>query len=266
MLRLIATFVLLFSWSQASLGTPTQKKTQQKEAPANPKSTEVASQPRSLAPSGQDSSQPESPKSQTKNNVPNYQRRDWVDRTMAISTAVLSLFTLGMAVVIFRQLRATQLSERAWVTGSPEFNNFTRAPASNEYIVYPVSYTNVGKSPARLMQAGVSLKMIESLSNLPKRPAYLPSELAELNQVLLVPGDSFALTAPPIQMTEAQYWDMRNSRVVLWAHGFVKYRDIFGRKHETVFCHYYRLPEPTAPTIEGFSRCINAPSGYNKAT
>jgi hypothetical protein len=78
---------------------------------------------------------------------------------MAISTAVLSLFNLGMAVVIFRQLGAAQLSERAWMIGSPEFNNFTRAPRPGEYINYPVSYKNVGKSPARLLEAGISLKM-----------------------------------------------------------------------------------------------------------
>jgi len=47
---------------------------------------------------------------------------------MAISTAFLSLFTLGMAFVIFFQLRATQHSERAWMIGNPEFNNFTGPP------------------------------------------------------------------------------------------------------------------------------------------
>jgi len=82
---------------------------------------------------------------------------------MAIATAFLSLFTLGMAFVIFFQLRATQHSERAWMIGSPEFNKFTRAPANNEVIVYPASYKNVGKSPARLLEAAVSLKMVEKL-------------------------------------------------------------------------------------------------------
>jgi hypothetical protein len=118
-----------------------------------------------------------------------------------------------------------------------------------------------------LTEAGVSLKTIISLDNLRRpRPSYVPAEVVKFENLLLVPKDSFALTAPPIQISAVQYGDIIQGKLVLYGHGFVKYRDVFGRKHETTFCHYYRIPSPNAPAVEGFTRAVTAPPEYNKAT
>lgn len=194
-------------------------------------------------------------------------------------TAAAVLVGIVTAIAVWRQMRANEVAaqaagrnsqsvmdaERAWMIGNPEFNNFTRPPATNEYILYPVSFENVGKSPALLLEAGVSLKMTDSLENL-REPTYVPEEVVKFEQLLLVPQDSFALTALPLQITEAQYFAMRRREIFLYGHCFVKYRDIFGQEHETAFCHYYRVPWANEPTTEGFTRCIAAPTEYNKAT
>ena len=237
-----------------------------RNANADSQGSEAIPQKAGITFSGVNNCAPYSPKDGANEQNVQQPKRDWLDPT-AVFTAILAFVTLAMTVAIFRQLRVSQLAERAWMMGNPEFNPFTGPPPPGSYIVYPASYENVGKSPARLLEAAVSLKTIGSLDNLPRpRPTYIQAEIIKFEDLLLVPNDSFALTAPPVQIDTSQYSAIMQGKLVLYAHGFVKYKDVFGRKHETTFCHYYRIPSANAPTVEGFTRAVEAPPEYNKAT
>jgi hypothetical protein len=208
------------------------------------------------------------------------QPRDPVFVLYVVLTGFAVIAGVITAIAVWRQMKANEktaeaartsaqsvmVAERAWMIGSPEFNNFTRAPAADEYVVYLASYKNVGKSPAILLEAGVSLKMVRRLENLPETPTYVPAEIVRFERLLLVPDDSFALSSQQLQMTTDEYSALYNRENFLVAHGFVRYEDIFAQRHETTFCHYYRVPWPNELIAEGFSRYVNAPPEYNKAT
>jgi len=85
--------------------------------------------------------------------------------------------------------------------------------------------------------------------------------------VLIVPEDSFADTTVS-QLTREEYLAVKDPRkaLILYAYGFVKYLDVFGKLRETSFCHYYYVPGPYELQIEGFRLCVDAPPAYNKAT
>jgi hypothetical protein len=184
---------------------------------------------------------------------------DWA-AVAAVVVAVLSM------IFVWQQVRVMRNSERAWMTGDPEFNIFTKPPDPAGCILYPASFRNCGRSPARISEAGLSLKKaLGSLTNIPKNPSYEKREIILVNR-LLVPNDLFALTAPPTPLSVEEYQSLRERKLFLYAHGFVKYRDIFGKKRETRFCHYYRIPEAGGALVEGFSTFIDAPRNYNKAT
>lgn len=184
---------------------------------------------------------------------------DWV-AVASVTIAILSMIFVWQQVLVMRN------SERAWVTGDPEFNIFTKPPDPGDVILYPASFKNCGRTPAQIGEAGLSLKkVLGSLESIPRNPSYEQRELVSVNR-LLVPNDLFALTAPPIPLSVEEYRSLRDRKLFLYAHGFVKYRDIFGKKRETRFCHYYRIPTPDGALVEGFSTFIGAPRSYNKTT
>jgi len=148
----------------------------------------------------------------------------------------------------------------------PGIQQLHGAAQAGEYVAYLASYKNVGKSPARLLEAGISLKMVDRWEDISLHPTYTPGEVVTFERLLLVPDDSFALSAPHLQMTAIQYAAMYSRRLVLYAHGYVLYLDVFDRRHKTTFCHYYRVPWANELTAEGFTRAVNAPAQYNKAT
>jgi hypothetical protein len=186
------------------------------------------------------------------------QPSDWTGDA-AVLIALLSM------VFVWQQVRTMKNSERAWIMGSPEFNNFTKPPDPGEYVLYPASFKNFGRTPAKVIEAGISLKTIKSLKNMPPTPVYVTGEVLPLGN-LLVPEDSFALAALPLVISKQEYWEIMNRELFLYAHGFVKYRDVFGKKRETRFCHYYLVPFPGGLVVEGFGTYTEAPSKYSKAT
>jgi hypothetical protein len=179
-------------------------------------------------------------------------------------TALTLVVLVGTLLMIYRQTGVFRRAERAWMVGKSEITPFK----VNEKVFYPATFTNVGKSPAKVIEAGVSLKKIGSLSHISLQPKYEPNEVLSFNEMLVAPTDSFDLTAPEIGMTESEYKSLNLSppTLFLYAHGFVKYVDAFGVKHETRFCESYYISGSTGPTVEGFQRYLMAPREYNKAT
>jgi hypothetical protein len=191
------------------------------------------------------------------------QSHDWIDKVNACSTVVIAVFTILLFVGVVYQVRTARNSERAWMMGIPEFNNFTKPPEPDECVLYPASFKNFGRTPARIVEAGLSLKLAQSFKSIPHKPIYTPEETKLLGN-LIVPKDSFILTARPLALSVTEYHAIKNGDLLLYAHGFVKYRDVFNNKRETRFCHYYMVPAPDGPD-KGFQAYPDAPREYNEA-
>lgn len=187
-----------------------------------------------------------------------------------VCLTALTLF-VGFAtfIMVYKQTKAFRQSERAWMIVNPIFEKLASPPVGqNQNLLYPVSIKNCGKTPATIVEAGVAFRKIDSLSHIPKVPLFEKTEITSLNALLLVPQDSFLLTAPEVTWTREEYGAVHRhpAELFLYAYGFVKYLDAFGKPHESWFCHHYYVSEPQDPDIRGFQRYVKAPAIYSKAT
>lgn len=210
------------------------------------------------------------------------------DRIIALATVVYAVVTIVMFFSIRSQAKATHRqadiardaadaakqsadalmsSERAWMIGKPNMRKFERAPEPLELFMYVCNFKNIGRTPARIIQTGLALRKTKSLKDIPPEPGYEKGEIFSYNEILIVPRDSFANTTVS-QITKQDYLALKPSGIglAIYAYGFVNYLDVFGNCHETCFCHYYYIPGPLEPQIEGFRLLVDAPPAYNKAT
>jgi hypothetical protein len=186
----------------------------------------------------------------------------WLVRVGIIQALILA-FTFW---AIFHQAFVTKSSERAWMIGSPNMQKFDSPPESgSQLFMYVCNLKNTGRTPARILETGLALRTSKSLGNIPQTPSYKAEEMSSLNKILLVPKDSFGRTTAS-QITSEEYIAVKNREMILYAYGFVKYLDVFGKPRETRFCHYYYVPGAYELQIEGFRLCIEAPPAYNMAT
>ena len=174
---------------------------------------------------------------------------------------VVSVTTFGM---VWRQTKSLRTIERAWVIGVPELGKLEKPSESGDRITVPVAFKNVGKTPAKIIEAGVSLKTTDTFKNISPQPTFTSSERITLGALLLTPEDFFYLTTPEIMLTEIQYTAIRDDKLFLYCYGFARYEDAFGTKRESRFCQYYLVSDEIK--AEGFQRCIDAPSRYHEAT
>jgi hypothetical protein len=101
------------------------------------------------------------------------------------------------------------------------------------------TFQNVGKTPGFIKQFGCRFIPIRNLGDLPPEPKYLNPVDADSEVEPVIPGKSYerliyaALeTDLPHQEMEEKY---RTKNCLLYAYGFVKYWDMYGRVQETRF-------------------------------
>jgi hypothetical protein len=164
-------------------------------------------------------------------------------------------------------------SERAWMIGTPDITKLDLLPVPGAKFIYKCNLRNVGRTPARMIQAGLAFRKAKSLSDIPQTPIYEEEEIHSLNKILIIPQascstpqDSFYIRGEAKLTGEELIAVKRGTGGILYAYGFVKYLDSFHREHETHFCHYYHVPGPYDIAEEGFQLCVDAPREYNKAT
>ena len=112
------------------------------------------------------------------------------------------------------------------------------------------NFKNVGKSPAFVEKVATRFIVIKSLDELPPEPQYLPPvNLASSSEPVLV-GET--LDRPMYMPVESKlsYAELeaehRSGKCILYAYGFVRYSDVYGREHETRFGLAYKsAPTPT---------------------
>jgi hypothetical protein len=174
---------------------------------------------------------------------------------------VVSGATFGM---VYRQTKSLRTIERAWIIGVPELGKLEKPSERGDLITLPVAFKNVGKTPAKIIEAGVSLKTTDTFENISPQPTFRSSERITLGALLLTPQDFFYLTTPKIMLTQIQYNAIRDRKLFLYCYGFARYEDAFGTKRESKFCQYYLVSDEIK--AEGFQRCLDAPSRYHEAT
>jgi hypothetical protein len=180
----------------------------------------------------------------------------------------LQALVLLLTVAVLRlQVRTARETERAWMIGSPNMEKLGSPPDGRANLLYVCNLKNTGRTPARILQSGLAFRKAKSVDDIPRTPSYREDEIFSFEKVLIVPQDSFASTTM-CEVTTEEILAVKGSerRFVLYAYGFVKYLDVFGKLRETCFCHYYYMPESYEPPIEGFRLCVEAPAAYNKAT
>ena len=163
-------------------------------------------------------------------------------------------------------------SERAWLLINPEhwdnqgelqgpFQNTTGARFS-------LAIKNVGKTPAHLVASSFKYVLLDDLAELSPTPQY-PSASDEGGRILM-PNDSYS------QMVELEGWapedlgplitDIQQRKKVLFAYGYIQYRDNFQRMHECRVGLVYDLLYLTGRVTPQMRKKRGGPPSYNRAT
>jgi len=256
---LVLILILAFS-SVTSASASLQEENQKRNTDANPESAEVVSQPGGVISSGGNNGQPQCPTCCTEIETSHQPRRDWVDPT-AIFTAVLSLFTFGMAVVIYFQLRAVQLSERAWMIAQMEIP--PDEYKTDQILRLACHIKNMGRTVAFLTAKGEQKEISDKSYSLPNPPLNYANTIRWPEKAFAFPPTADIVIFHYLFQDETK--PVYNGDKVLWIHGFIEYADVFGHSHETRYCFRYHpgLGGKDSVTV-GFYP--DGPDAYNKAT
>lgn len=181
---------------------------------------------------------------------------------------------IGICIGV-KTLKAIQLQARAMMDAdSPlcliEWDNFVHlnpeAPNGVLAHAFKWNFKNVGKSPAFVEIVASRFIVIKSLDELPPEPQYLPPvNLASSSEPVLVGGTLDRPIYSPVE-SKLSYAELdtehRSGKCILYAYGFVRYSDVYGREHETRFGLAYKsAPRPTI-AIDGFYWA--GPQAYNR--
>ncbi len=207
-------------------------------------------------------------------------KHDMVDKLNAVSTAVIAVFTFGMFLCIWMQIRASKNTERAWIIVSPlelappiGFIPGTNAGnienhliGVNQQNVFSCAIKNTGNTPAQLLKLAMTYRTVNSVGEIRATPEY--GEKDNLNGLLLVKDDSVGFEAvlePNPILTKTEWDAVHAQQLTLYVFGVVAYKDVYGKSHETRFGYLYLIPKGGDRTPKGFNR-EKMPRAYNSAT
>jgi hypothetical protein len=133
--------------------------------------------------------------------------------------------------------------------------------------LFQASVKNCGKTPAQVLGASLRFTTMDNLEDLPTNPAY--GTITPYEGLLLVPQDSFGIQeplAPNPTLNEVDGQAVMNGTKHVYAFGIVKYKDVYGKNHETRVGYRYYFPQGG---LAGIQKPIFQRYGslaYNKAT
>ena len=164
---------------------------------------------------------------------------------------------------------AVTFVERGWLlTDSWEVTQPTPWPQSGPPALNSFKYSmkNFGQTPIFVVSTGSRFRLVSSLENLPNEPEYgavlhLPFE------IVIAPDKSTPAVEchvePDGRLSSHDVEEIRGGRKMLYGYGFVTYRDVFGKIHETRFCARYH-PGFLNDTYHGLR--LAGPPAYNRQT
>jgi hypothetical protein len=194
---------------------------------------------------------------------PAKQAHDAIDLLNALSTAVVSAFTVVLAIVAYRQYAATRIAERAWVVSQAPDPPPTN-PEGDVAIRWVVE--NRGRTPAWVTSLGSAARIIKARDELPENPPYTMAGPFTREGTVLPPKAkaSRGVTIPAAKMAAVEH-GYEGKEYALYVFGIVEYRDIFGSKHETRYCYRFK-PGPTEADPAPRDFYVDGPSSYSRAT
>jgi hypothetical protein len=172
------------------------------------------------------------------------------------------------------ELRAT------WEPGDPQVpSDQMRA----EVHLFHARIQNAGNSVAQIDEVSVKYVYIEEgISRLPETPVY--GRISPQNGYLLIPKDEYWATerlgnfdtattdesrskgTENGLLKKSQIANLEDGSDSLYAYGFVRYRDVFGKHRETRFGYVYEFPQWYQPELGKARFKHDGPEQYNRAT
>jgi hypothetical protein len=181
-------------------------------------------------------------------------------------TAIYTLFSGFTLFAVFRQNRSIQNTERAVLV--PSWDNLVHlnpeaAPGKLAHC-FQWNFQNCRKTPGFIRELQGTLILLESMADLPRRPKY--DKRISFQSDPLIPGKMMEtmIYSPLDDSREYQAIEVefRKNGKILFAYGFVRYEDIFGRMHETRFGLRYAASEAFRPSEDHF--VVAGPKAYNQ--
>lgn len=201
--------------------------------------------------------------SSTEKPLARWKRPEWVIVYVTVLYAIAAFLTL---LVLRRQGNHTITSERAWFV-CRAFVQWERGESEEETARICFTYENVGKTLGFITEIGFAVTGLKKDQKLPELVQdYQSDDTIQWTGgrgLPIVPGDNMGRRAAWTS-TGAQLDEWRRGELVIWVHGYVKYRDSFVRReHETRYCLKWEPSKANSGTVE-FS--IDGPPAYNSAT
>lgn len=177
-------------------------------------------------------------------------------------TATIALFGVLTWRIYKEMLRANKIAERAWVVP----NIVSSLPESEKDMPHGFQVIcrieNKGRTPAWLTATGSRGQFLKAGTPLSPEPTYTWAGPFPPEGTVLPPKgcieQGISLEASALPSIEA-------GTTAFYMYGAIKYRDIYGEKHETKYCFVFK-PRPTADNPAPRDFYIAGPEGYNLAT
>jgi hypothetical protein len=161
------------------------------------------------------------------------------------------------------------IGQRAWVVASiGKIADFIPSPNRLELLWVMPTFTNCGKTPARIIRVRAREHQVPTMDDLPAKPTYEgkgdPSVIvSKFDGNLLLPPNA-AIQPITIGISSSDFPAIWMGKPVLYLYGFVDYLDVYDRAWTTNFCFLYNVPAGFNPNPKGFY--IGGPAVYNVAT
>jgi hypothetical protein len=152
------------------------------------------------------------------------------DEITALSTFIIGVFTVILAVIACRQIKDTRILQRAYVTVDPlgvaPFLSPDDSELTEPRLVGHVGIRNAGRLPARKVRWFINMEFDPN----PNRQKFDIGKY-DGGRNVIAPNAIMRQGSPNIERTG------RGGHIFVW--GEVLYEDGFGNWHSTTFCHRY---------------------------
>jgi hypothetical protein len=178
------------------------------------------------------------------------------DRIIALATVGYLFVTVVMARLVHFQrkdhrsalkiatqnVEALRSAERPWIEVGIEYPRINGIPLTTVL----VTFTNFGKTPAKVTEIVISRELQHGIQYLPWPPAHSTDIEGLDGETLIAPSASFEravdLTPMPRDLSAPENLTNRFINGFVWLYGLVHYADSEGKPHTTYYCYARKLP------------------------
>ena len=196
---------------------------------------------------------------------------------VGIGGVIAAICTLGVlrrqtkanwvaAKASLRQTNYMMTSERAWFVCRADLR-WEREGLERVVAHISFTYENIGKTPGFITEIGFAVNGLRKEQKLPEIPLDYGSEdkteWKDGRGLPILPGDNMGRRADwPATQLQLEEW--KRGELIIWVHGYVKYRDCFiERERETRYCLRLNSNTDGGNAVPFF---IDGPPAYNSAT